>query len=609
MKKLVCRFLCLGIVLAVSMNLVGCSDDDGPVGTLYFPRDVCMVDKPGGTASVEFTAVNIVKLNITDTPEGWTVTADLQTSRMTVTAPASDDSDAETGGVLTLVGYDTDGKTVSADLRVGIGRTVDLTGRTANCYIANYANAYYTFDGTVKGNGEKIPTARVELMWGSTSHMIENLTLDDGRVSFFVAADKKGEFIEGNALIAAFDAQDKVVWSWHVWVTQYDPSAESVTSAAGDVFMTRNLGAGAGGNATEDDIYLSYGLYYQWGRPTPMIGPAYYNCAFAEDHKMYNINGRLTYLDYVESTPETGTMEYAIAYPMSFILGVEESGYDWLYSDHDNELWGAVKTVYDPCPKGWKVPDKDVYADFMIGDDHDQEQTEALREAYGWNLTDGTMTSFFLGGGRRPYLTGLIQNVNSNADAQPWIGCYWTSGLGTDELSASGLYFSLDTDDAASSEFVPARNYQRANGLQLYSDHDNELWGAVKTVYDPCPKGWKVPDKDVYADFMIGDDHDQEQTEALREAYGWNLTDGTMTSFFLGGGRRPYLTGLIQNVNSNADAQPWIGCYWTSGLGTDELSASGLYFSLDTDDAASSEFVPARNYQRANGLQVRCVRE
>ena len=55
MKKLVCRFLCLGIVLAVSMNLVGCSDDDGPVGTLYFPRDVCMVDKPGGTASVEFT--------------------------------------------------------------------------------------------------------------------------------------------------------------------------------------------------------------------------------------------------------------------------------------------------------------------------------------------------------------------------------------------------------------------------------------------------------------------------------------------------------------------------------------------------------------------------
>ena len=213
MKKSVYRFLCLGIMMIAAMNFVGCSDDDGPVGTLYFPRDVCMVDKPGGTASAEFMAVNIVSLSISEIPEGWTATADLQTSRVTVTAPGSDDSDAETVGVLTLVGYDIDGKIVSADLRVGIGPTVDLTGQTANCYIANHANAYYTFDGTVKGNGEKIPTTRVELMWGSTSHMIENLTFDDGQVSFFVAADDKGQFIEGNALIAAFDDQGKVIWS------------------------------------------------------------------------------------------------------------------------------------------------------------------------------------------------------------------------------------------------------------------------------------------------------------------------------------------------------------------------------------------------------------
>ena len=146
MKKSVYRFLCLGIMMIAAMNFVGCSDDDGPVGTLYFPRDVCMVDKPGGTASAEFMAVNIVSLSISEIPEGWTATADLQTSRVTVTAPGSDDSDAETVGVLTLVGYDIDGKIVSADLRVGIGPTVDLTGQTANCYIANHANAYYTFD-------------------------------------------------------------------------------------------------------------------------------------------------------------------------------------------------------------------------------------------------------------------------------------------------------------------------------------------------------------------------------------------------------------------------------------------------------------------------------
>lgn len=468
MKRSLYRFLCLGVTLITALNLLSCSDDDGPVGTLFFPYEVCLVDKPGGTATAEFTAVNIVTVNITEVPDGWTATADLQTARVTITAPGENESDVETDGTLTLVGYDTDGKIVSAKLKIGIGKTIDLTSQASNCYIANYANAYYSFDATVKGEkGEKIPTARVDLMWVSTSHMVDNMTFNDGRVSFFVAGNKKGEFVEGNALIAAFDANDNVIWSWHVWITQYDPSKESLTSAAGDVFMTRNLGAGASNNDTRNDIYLSYGLYYQWGRPTPMIGPAYYNCAYAEDHKMYNINGRLTYIDYVESTPEIGTMEHAIAYPMSFIMGVEDSGYDWLYSDHDNTLWGSTKTIYDPCPKGWQVPAGDVYADFMIADAHEGSPTASLREAYGWNLTDGTMTSFFLGAGRRPYLTGLIQNVNTNANPQPWVGCYWTSALGTDNLSASGLYFSLNTENAALSDFKPAYNYQRANGLQI----------------------------------------------------------------------------------------------------------------------------------------------
>ena len=38
------------------------------------------------------------------------------------------------------------------------------------------------------------------------------------------------------------------------------------------------------------------------------------------------------------STPETGTMEYAVAYPMSLFWESRSPGYDWLYSDHDNEL-------------------------------------------------------------------------------------------------------------------------------------------------------------------------------------------------------------------------------------------------------------------------------
>lgn len=415
-----------------------------------------------------FTAVNIVEVKVSDVPEGWTAAADLKTNRLTVTAPAGTESDIVMSGTMTLIGTDTKGFVISAKLKIGIGKTIDLTAVPSNCYIANSANSFYSFDGLRKGDGgEQLSTARVDLLWVSSKYMIDYLTFEDGVVSFFVASDDDNKLIEGNGLIAAFDAEDNIIWSWHIWVTAYDPAQESSTSAAGDVFMTRNLGAGGDKNTTNAEILNSYGLYYQWGRPTPMIGPAAYDCASGEDHIMYNARGRFTYLEYVDSSPESGTMDYALAYPMSFIRGVEASGYDWLYYAHNNELWGKTKTVCDPCPRGWKVPDKDVYADFVIGDDHPADKTQELRKAYGWNLTDGTMTSFFLGAGRRSALLGGIQNVNTNANPQPWIGCYWTHGMGSDELSASALYFSLNTEDASLSEFQPQRNYPRANGFQI----------------------------------------------------------------------------------------------------------------------------------------------
>lgn len=460
--------LCFAITIAIPGLIVSCSKDDGPIGTLVFARNVCLIEKAGGTASVEFTAVNIVDVSLADVPSGWTVTADLMTRRANITAPAEGTENASQGGTLKLTGHDARGHLLTAELRVGIGSTIDLTAAPSNCYILNKADAYYSIDVTRKGEkGAEIAPVKVDMLWATSKNMIANLSLEDGVASFLLLSDKKGEFVEGNALIAALDENDRVLWSWHLWITAYDPETEFATSATGERFMTRNLGAAANTNGTNEEILASYGLYYQWGRPTPLIGPQYYDCAYGMDQAMYNLRNNFTYLDFVESTPETGTLEYAAAFPMSFILGVEASGYDWLYSAHDNELWGTAKTAYDPCPKGWRTPDREAFAAFAIGDEHGADRTEALRKAYGWNLTDGVMTSFFLGGGRRSALLGGIQNVNTNENPQPWIGCYWTCAPGTEELSASALYFSLDTEDASRSQFNPRADYSRANGFQL----------------------------------------------------------------------------------------------------------------------------------------------
>ena len=115
------------------------------------------------------------------------------------------------------------------------------------------------------------------------------------------------------------------------------------------VMMAYNLGAyeetttGASG----------FGLLYQWGRKDPFI-PGEWSKEEVST----------TWPDDVVSDDETGTMEYATSHPMTFIKG-NDNNKDWCYSSYATirtSRWGKTKTIYDPCPPGWRVPDPDIWA-------------------------------------------------------------------------------------------------------------------------------------------------------------------------------------------------------------------------------------------------------
>ena len=55
-----------------------------------------------------------------------------------------------------------------------------------------------------------------------------------------------------------------------------------------------------------------------------------------------------------------GTIEFVIANPTTFIKSENGWYYDWLEERNDN-LWNTVKTIYDPCPPGYKVSDSDIW--------------------------------------------------------------------------------------------------------------------------------------------------------------------------------------------------------------------------------------------------------
>ena len=223
--------------------------------------------------------------------------------------------------------------------------------QSANCYIISAAGSY-KFRATKGNSTESVgEVASAAVLWESfgtdqqpsVGDLVKDVSYKDGEITF-KATDKKG-----NAVIAAKDASGKILWSWHIWLT--DQPKEHVYKNNAGTMMDRNLGATS---ATPGDVG-ALGLLYQWGRKDPFLGSS--SISDANEAK-----STITWPSAVESDSSTGTIAYATAHPTTFI-GANTSNYDWYYSEDsstDNTRWTeseSSKSIYDPCPAGWRVPD------------------------------------------------------------------------------------------------------------------------------------------------------------------------------------------------------------------------------------------------------------
>ena len=142
---------------------------------------------------------------------------------------------------------------------------------------------------------------------------------------------------------------------------------------------------------------------------------------------------------------------------------------------------------------------------------------------------------------------------------------------------------------------------------------DNELWvDGEKSTYDPCPYGWRVPTAEDLSVLFLADAEDNTNLNTARGQYGWPLSDGSSTHFYSACGRRRYNDGKIENMNHKdgvypSQPQPWEGYYWTS-TADDSGKAVSLYFDLTTTRTIN-KFDNHYLARRANGFQVRCVKE
>lgn len=231
----------------------------------------------------------------------------------------------------------------------------------ANSYLIEEAGAYVF--APFKGNSDEAVEniAGVGLLWQDTPGLITEAGLVDGKVRFVVA-----EGVYGNAVVYAYGegGNEQALWSWHVWVPEQQ--VESLPMITGFNVMNMNLGATT---AAAADVN-AFGLCYQWGRKDPFTGsPTLSGTTATLAKPIYNIDGEEGEFDAV-MTPQS--VEFAIANPGTFISPYGVDYADWC-STSDDALWGnpdgnyreqgslkyenlGEKSMYDPCPAGWRVP-------------------------------------------------------------------------------------------------------------------------------------------------------------------------------------------------------------------------------------------------------------
>ncbi len=264
---------------------------------------------------------------------------------------------------------------------------------TANCYIVSEPGTYSI--KTVKGNSSQSvgKVASASVLWESfgtdvapkRGDLITSAEYIDGVIYFEVPS----EFKEGNALIVAMDSNSNILWSWHIWLTD-QPKDQEYNNGVG-IMMDRNLGA----TSNEPGDICAFGLLYQWGRKDPFLGSS---------SKTNNRNKAASLInwrswDLVYTTAKEGTIANSVLQPTTFITGNDYNG-DWFYGTSkstDNTRWESTKTIYDPCPVGYRVPDGDIKGlwsiAFGIGEDSfNVEYYDSENRGYNFGSINGGLT-------------------------------------------------------------------------------------------------------------------------------------------------------------------------------------------------------------------------
>lgn len=333
----------------------------------------------------------------------------------------------------------------------------------------------------------------------------------------------------GNALIAAYNSNGDIIWSWHIWVTDNEPGNVSnavvystyawnerqiynTIRVPGYAIMPCNLGAL---KYEPDDVETidpdTHGMLYQWGRKDPFpparsgdeqdysnthTDPHYandnstivYKTAKEESGKLFHSLGGNS---YGFSTKEDA-ISYTIQHPTVFLCGTKEAftkegwdgvvpgnepayyhnGGDWLPSGvHDNKLWGGLDPTDDGSMKRYTLrgtPQAHIY------DNYGDEKSIFDPCPSGWRVPPGDLWLGFTSTGENPTSYDQI-NTDTPAviDPDP-----------NNPLKTAGMYLFMNAWQQGTKSFFPTQGTRIPNGMILRTGRCGNYHNATTDIND-----------------------------------------------------------------------------------------------------------------------------
>ena len=360
-----------------------------------------------------------------------------------------------------------------------------LVRKTANCYFAKTANSKYKFLPTKGDAGDIVSGIRsAKVLWEAstsaaapTAGNIVNATVNynKGYIEFNTGGS------QGNALIAAYDGDNgtgNILWSWHIWRANTDFADEVYPH--GETMMDRNIGTFANNGGVS-----SIGLYYQYGRKDPFPGRV------GTDETLAGQAG-------TAKTNQAGpvSIETTIKNPTVFYTTTGSNNWS---SNAASSVWnGDSKTIYDPCPSGYRVPAKSVFT---------TDGTTIDSENFSTWTGSGTSTArftydskWFAATGRILNTTGELNSADITSSTFMWLNDAYVlqkSGASTLRFTAPGKAYAVGlrcqkTEEGESTEsLAPKAGVVYTDEMRFaYTDRDeigfyNLYSGSVEWTWTP----------------------------------------------------------------------------------------------------------------------------